>query len=175
MGVRWTKRPQNFCGACGYSWYPKGKNRAAQCPRCGSPQVELAFEGCLRALFYLVASPLILVIIVFQLLVRFLAGAAKILARAVPVVGRWTGRRATTIAEWSAPLRGAVFARAARLAKSLHSHILFIIRWVVSVKEDLFGTAEREINPLSLVSKLLVIVALSTTSLIILISIIISL
>ncbi len=41
---RWTKRPQNYCGSCGYSWYPRGSNRSAGCPRCGSRHVKLGVE-----------------------------------------------------------------------------------------------------------------------------------
>lgn len=32
-------RPQNFCGACGYHWYPRGKNFSPRCPRCGAERV----------------------------------------------------------------------------------------------------------------------------------------
>jgi hypothetical protein len=32
-------RPQNFCGACGYHWYPRGKNFSPRCPRCGVERV----------------------------------------------------------------------------------------------------------------------------------------
>src|SRR5436309_385556 len=60
VSVRWTKRPQNVCRSCGYSWYPRGKNVSAQCPRCGSPEVELAIEALLRAVGYLIAAPFIL-------------------------------------------------------------------------------------------------------------------
>lgn len=28
-------RPQNFCGACGHSWYPRGKSFSPRCPNCG--------------------------------------------------------------------------------------------------------------------------------------------
>jgi hypothetical protein len=34
-GLYTTLRPQNFCGGCGYSWYPRGSNYSRRCPRCG--------------------------------------------------------------------------------------------------------------------------------------------
>lgn len=37
--MRGTKRPQNFCQACGYHWYPRGKNVSLRCPNCGSGAV----------------------------------------------------------------------------------------------------------------------------------------
>jgi hypothetical protein len=32
----WTKRPLNYCELCGYTWYPRGKNRSIECPNCRS-------------------------------------------------------------------------------------------------------------------------------------------
>jgi len=184
MSIWWTKRPQNFCASCGYSWYPKGSNRAAKCPRCGSARVELAFEGCLRALLYLIASPFILVIIAFQLIYRTLVGSLRLLARIipafgrlisvvarkVPVVGRWIGTGASEIAEYTGPLRGVVAERATQLVKGLYSGLIFVLRWVYSVKDDLFGEGERDLNPFSLVSKLLVVVVFSAASIIMVIN-----
>lgn len=34
-----TKRNQNGCGGCGYTWFPRGKNRSSKCPQCGSGSV----------------------------------------------------------------------------------------------------------------------------------------
>ena len=34
-------RPQNRCNACGYTWYPRGKNVSLRCPGCGSGDVEV--------------------------------------------------------------------------------------------------------------------------------------
>lgn len=36
-----TKRPRNGCGACNYTWYPKGADASRQCPSCGSASVIL--------------------------------------------------------------------------------------------------------------------------------------
>lgn len=44
-----TKRPQNICKNCGYSWYPRGKSISAKCPRCGSTNTTtgcLLLSGC---------------------------------------------------------------------------------------------------------------------------------
>lgn len=35
-----TKRPQNCCKSCGYTWYPRGKNLSLRCPNCGHTGVK---------------------------------------------------------------------------------------------------------------------------------------
>jgi hypothetical protein len=40
-----TKRSQNKCGSCGYTWYPRGKNRSLKCPNCGSSSVSIVGGG----------------------------------------------------------------------------------------------------------------------------------
>jgi hypothetical protein len=30
-----TLRPLNVCGACGYEWYPRGRDYSVRCPNCG--------------------------------------------------------------------------------------------------------------------------------------------
>ena len=39
--MAWTKRPQNHCKTCGYTWYPRGKSISHKCPRCGSEDTGL--------------------------------------------------------------------------------------------------------------------------------------
>ena len=34
-----TYRPKNECDDCGYTWYPRGKNRSLRCPHCGSRDI----------------------------------------------------------------------------------------------------------------------------------------
>src|SRR5262245_35281 len=34
-------RPQNTCGHCGYTWYPRGKDLSNKCPNCGSRSVGM--------------------------------------------------------------------------------------------------------------------------------------
>ncbi|MES2069867.1 MAG: hypothetical protein V4488_05935 [Pseudomonadota bacterium] len=40
-----TKRTQNKCKSCGYTWYPRGKNISLKCPRCGSTNVGYVGGG----------------------------------------------------------------------------------------------------------------------------------
>jgi type IV secretory pathway VirB10-like protein len=40
-----TKRSQNKCKKCGYTWYPRGKNMSLKCPSCGSSEVGFAGTG----------------------------------------------------------------------------------------------------------------------------------
>src|SRR5205814_1899199 len=42
-----TKRSQNKCSACGYTWYPKGHYKSLKCPSCGSSNVSVAGGGWL--------------------------------------------------------------------------------------------------------------------------------
>src|SRR5471032_831930 len=37
-----TKRSQNKCKKCGYTWHPRGKNMSLKCPSCGSSEVGCA-------------------------------------------------------------------------------------------------------------------------------------
>ena len=50
-----TKRMQNRCKDCGYTWYPKGKNLSRQCPNCGSKNVTYAGGGCVAVIFVIFA------------------------------------------------------------------------------------------------------------------------
>ncbi len=49
MAARGTKRPQNSCGQCGYTWYPRGSNRSLKCPKCGKGDVKIVGSGILGA------------------------------------------------------------------------------------------------------------------------------
>lgn len=40
-----TKRPQNKCKSCSYTWYPRGKSLSNKCPNCGSSEVSIAGTG----------------------------------------------------------------------------------------------------------------------------------
>lgn len=40
-----TKRSLNRCGACGDTWYPRGRELSKKCPSCGSTKVAYNF-GC---------------------------------------------------------------------------------------------------------------------------------
>lgn len=45
-----TKRSQNKCRNCKYTWYPKGKNLSLKCPNCGGTEVGYAGTGLLGQL-----------------------------------------------------------------------------------------------------------------------------
>lgn len=56
-----TKRPQNVCRNCGYTWYPRGRYVSTKCPNCGSTHTTtgcLSTLGCLLWPFKLLASAL---------------------------------------------------------------------------------------------------------------------
>jgi ribosomal protein L37AE/L43A len=53
MAIRGTKRPQNQCRSCGYTWYPRGKRLSAKCPKCGSEKTKVVGFGLLAILFVL--------------------------------------------------------------------------------------------------------------------------
>lgn len=38
-GRQVTKRPENECRTCGRTWYPRGSDYSANCPKCGSVEV----------------------------------------------------------------------------------------------------------------------------------------
>lgn len=190
MAIHWTKRPQNFCRSCGYSWYPRGKSRSAHCPQCGSTEVELALEGCLRAIGYLIALPFLPLLLAVRLVIGIvtlmfrgigwvLRLIATIIGRSVPAVGRLIGTGAVGISHRVMPavhhatpvVASVVSGLAATLGKHLRSAGIFTFRWVASVKDDLQGEADREVNPVSLIAKLLVIAGASSVSIIMVINI----
>ncbi|MEI7867086.1 MAG: cell envelope integrity protein TolA [Candidatus Methylumidiphilus sp.] len=43
--MRSTKRSQNKCGSCGYTWYPRGKYKSLKCPNCDSNEVSIVGGG----------------------------------------------------------------------------------------------------------------------------------
>lgn len=45
-----TVHPQNRCEACGYTWYPRGKDLSSVCPRCKSGKVGRSGSGVLGGL-----------------------------------------------------------------------------------------------------------------------------
>lgn len=53
MAYKTTKRPQNRCKACGYTWYPRGKSLSAKCPNCGSGETRVVGAGLFGGLFVL--------------------------------------------------------------------------------------------------------------------------
>ena len=100
---------------------------------------------------------------------------ATVIGRSVPAVGRWIGTGAGEISKRAMPSAKEATSRVAGLAATfgtqLRSAGLFAFRWVASVKDDLQGEADREVNPVSLIAKLLVIAGASSLSIILLINI----
>lgn len=54
MNNQQTKRPQNKCGSCGYTWYPKGSNLSRKCPSCGSNKTQKVGLGVIGILLCLI-------------------------------------------------------------------------------------------------------------------------
>lgn len=155
MSIRWTKRPQNHCRSCGYIWYPRGHNLSPRCPVCQSPEVELAIEALLRAIGYLLALPFILA----ALLIRWLIAGARWLARK-------GGVGAVELVEASAPARARAGDLAVRAAKKSWAGFVFAVHWLLSAKDDMVADDDRDVNPIGLLLKLVVIVALLTGAII---------
>ena len=49
-----TKRPQNMCYNCWYTWYPRGKYISRVCPNCGSRSTGLDMSGIVLLVILLV-------------------------------------------------------------------------------------------------------------------------
>ena len=49
-----TKRPQNICHNCWYTWYPRGKSISRMCPNCGSRRTGLDMSGLIVLVILLV-------------------------------------------------------------------------------------------------------------------------
>ena len=50
-----TKRSQNRCKDCGYTWYPKGSHLSRKCPSCGSKNVTYSGCGCFTLIVGVIA------------------------------------------------------------------------------------------------------------------------
>lgn len=182
MSRRWTKRPQNHCRSCGNFWYPRGKSRSDRCPRCGSEAVELGLEGCIRAIIFLIASPFLLVWFVVQTAAYLFFFIANIVAMAVSwliqttfrlavggtiaggTAAHWSARKAAPASNWLLEQARPLLAKSGRLLLELGHRlvlgILYTSKWVASAKEDVLDDEDREVNPITLLSKLLTFVVL---------------
>ncbi len=164
MSIYWTKRPQNFCCSCGNSWYPRGKNRSDSCPRCGSPDVQLFLEGCLGAIGHLVAAPFVLLTLLVQFVVKLCFALGWLAAKLI-------GVGASELAERSQPARSAARDLGTALGKHLLESLGFGLKWLASVKDDVFAKGDRDVNPVSFVAKMMVLVVTSVFSIILLINV----
>jgi hypothetical protein len=173
--VQWTKRPLNHCRACGYTWYPRGHNVSACCPRCGGPEVELALIGCLRALFYLVAAPWILAGLLVWEVLRGLWTLGGLLGwlflRGLRALGVGVSITVHEATERSRPARSAVWEATrgwiAEIARRCFAGIAFGLSWIASAKDDLFAGEDRPVNPVALFVKLLLFTVCTTALIII--------
>lgn len=52
--MRATRRPQNVCKSCGYTWNPRGHNLSPNCPRCGGTKVRIVGGGIVLIIALLV-------------------------------------------------------------------------------------------------------------------------
>lgn len=50
-----TKRPQNMCYSCWYTWYPRGKNISNVCPNCGSRNTGIDLSGLILFVMIVIA------------------------------------------------------------------------------------------------------------------------
>jgi RNA polymerase subunit RPABC4/transcription elongation factor Spt4 len=57
---RITKRPQNMCYNCWYTWYPRGKYISNTCPNCGSRSTGLDISGFLLLVILVIVVLMIL-------------------------------------------------------------------------------------------------------------------
>lgn len=191
MTIRWTKRPQNTCRTCHNTWYPRGKSLSDRCPRCGSPEVEFIYSGCLRAIFYLLASPFILIGFLLQAIVTavifLVSGVASVLWSLVRLVARtvtgsaraggtavkWSADKAVPVGGWLVDRSRPLLSKAGEWLRVAGRHaiagIVFVARWVASAKNDLLGEGEREVNPISLIAKLLTFVLVSIVAIVLVI------
>lgn len=158
---QWTKRPQNYCRGCNYSWYPRGKNVSYSCPRCGSQDVETALMAFMRGLAALMAA---------------LVAVIQTLFAAVGKLGRWAFGQLIRVRAWWAtrnrrapapgfrpasrgigasrlPVKtgsaGGVWAR-------ICSSVGRFFGWVASINDDITGASENP-HPLGILAKLFVI------------------
>jgi hypothetical protein len=157
VGSQYTKRPENICGSCRYTWFPRGKDRSLICPRCGSADVRFPIDGCLLALGFLIIAPFVLT-----------ASFVSALIYVVPILLHWIGIGA----KHSAPAGGLALTWGGALAKRCWSAMATGWAWIASVKDDLAGEEDRPLNPLTLTLKLLVIVVGSIAAILLLLKIV---
>jgi hypothetical protein len=100
------------------------------------------------------------------------AGVVSLGLRQISVILRHLAMVAAPVASVLGRTIAAGFELSSRVGKGAYSATAFAVKWVASVKDDFQGETEREINPLSLTAKLLVIVVGSSVSIILLINLV---
>jgi hypothetical protein len=187
MSIRFTKRPQNFCSSCGYSWYPRGKSVSAACPRCGSEGVTTLLGALLNVLFALLTLPLLPIALLVRLatalialLVRLataliaptLSLGGRAATQAAPAVGHAIASLVTRLARAAYAAERPIASLVTRLARAAYAAAAFSVKWVASARDDLYAEGDHEVNPTVLVAKLLVFFAASAGSLILAINLV---
>lgn len=177
MSHRWTKRPQNACRRCGYTWYPRGKDVSRSCPGCGSRDVELA----IMALFRAVGTLLVLIAHCVKWLIELAAAGvvwlAKRLGGLFTAVLTWFSTRSrghgTGSLSQPAPVSRSPLSTkhqppaspvwANRKWCATRRTVAMFFAWIASVNDDITGLNE---NPsvLGVLAKLMAILTLAGTA-----------
>lgn len=75
---RTTKRTQNRCSNCGYTWFPRGKGLSKKCPQCGASSIDY-HGGCLFLLLYSSLKSIATVVgLLFMLFYRSIAAVPRL-------------------------------------------------------------------------------------------------
>jgi HIRAN domain len=91
------------------------------------------------------------------------------LVAAIGILALWLGRVASFTVTFMVT---AIWPLALGLGKGSHAAVTGLVEWVASVKEDLRGTKKHELNPVSLIGKLLVVAAVSAVLIILLVNLV---
>jgi len=72
-----TKRPQNTCNECGHTWFPRGSDLSAVCPKCKSEKVEVVTVEVKRFTITSGMLQAFLVLLALGIVGSFLGGGGK--------------------------------------------------------------------------------------------------
>ena len=171
---RWTKRPQNACRRCNYTWYPRGKHVSHSCPRCGSREVELASAALFRAIGEMVVALFLVCKVLIVALAALVVWVVRRVSGWVRGARAWfASRAASRRVSPAAPLggshprlpppatlpsgkRSAAPGWMARTWSRTRDSFARFVAWVASVNDDLTGVNDNP-HPLGIIAKLLVI------------------
>ncbi|MDD5668537.1 MAG: hypothetical protein PHE58_00690 [Candidatus Omnitrophica bacterium] len=68
--MSYTKRPQNCCSSCGYTWYPRGHEVSTNCPRCGAEKtynLDAAIQAFQTKVILIVLGSLCIIFIAYYI------------------------------------------------------------------------------------------------------------
>jgi hypothetical protein len=134
----------------------------------------------LRALFYLVFSPFLLVAFLAKLvigavifvlssigsltwaLIQFAYSVVTGGVQASGMAARWSAKKAMPVGGWLYEQSKPLFAKLGKWLSIAGRHVrvgaIYFVRWIASAKNDVLGEGDREVNPISLVAKLVIFV-----------------